>query len=113
MQELVDQLVTKLPPELAAYWWALGSDGPRYLLYVQGVVGVVVWLWLAHRLYRWIKGERYALGHWRSKSQFDALIQYLYEEHRAGKVLPHAEMKLLRQYTEGTSATISDQRRYY
>lgn len=113
MYRIIDRIAEILPPEIAQYWWGLGSKGPTYVLY--GEIALAGTLWLIGMYYgvRWALGHRKALGQWWKRHEFDTLIQHLYDEHRAGRVLAHEEIRLLRKHTEGSTKTISKQSAYY
>ena len=112
MHELIDAIAQNLPPEIARYWWSLGRKGPEYVLYLQLGIATIIWGWAMYRGVRWALGHKKALGRWWRPSEFQKLIQHLYDEHRKGRVLAHAEIELLRKYSEGDSKVISDQKSY-
>lgn len=112
MHELVDAIAQSLPPDIAKYWWSLGKKGPEYLLYGQLAIALLLWGWAMYRGIRWALGHKKALGRWWKPAEYKQLIQHLYDEHRKGRVLAHAEIALLRKHTEGDNRVISDQGTY-
>lgn len=113
MHQYIDLLAAKLPVEIAQYWWRLGADGPVYFLYAEIGIALILWVWIMYRGTRWALGHKKALGVWWRRQEYQNLMQELYDRHREGKVLAHAEIKLVRKYTEGTTKTISRQSVYY
>jgi hypothetical protein len=82
-----------------------GSLGPseRYILWLgAGIIGLLVWAWVSHRVIRWLAGHKKLRGSWYSPQRYHQLMQMLHEDQAAGRrVLSFEEIAALRKYLYG------------
>ncbi len=91
--------------QLVGGWWqSLGLRGQYDLWLTVGWVALVFWIWGSYRLLRRLAGYRKFGGRWYNASEYEKLMQVMWEDQHAGKrVMSHAELKALREYRYGKS----------
>lgn len=101
MYRIIDAVAEQLPDSVANYWWQLGMEGPRYVLYGEVVVFAIAWIWGMHRGVRWALGHKKAMGTWWNPGQYRNLMQHLADKQRNGRVLAFEEINALNEYLHG------------
>lgn len=101
MYRVIDAIAEQLPDGIANYWWQLGMDGPRYVLYGEMIVFAIAWIWAIHRGIRWALHHKKVMGTWWRPDEYRRLMQHLAEEQRNGRVLAFEEVNALNEFTHG------------
>jgi hypothetical protein len=83
-------------------WQSLGDDW-RFLVWLAaGIVGVVLWTWVAYVILRRLAGHRKFGRRWYGKAEYAQLMHVLWEDQQAGvRVMSRDELKALRDYRYG------------
>lgn len=90
---------------LVTDWWhALDFSYRYYAWLAAGVALLLLWLYASHRLMRRILGHRKWRDSWYTESEYQELINILYEDQRSGsRVMQHDEIEALRDWMYGSS----------
>jgi hypothetical protein len=98
---------------MAAGWWrSLGDAGPYYVWLISGVVGLLVWFYVAHLVLRRLLGHTKWRDSWYTEAQMQELINILAEDQSSGhRVMRHDEIELLRRWRTGDSSGLGLDRR--
>ena len=94
-------LIEPIRNQLNGWWLALGPQAAYYVWLASGVIGLLFWLWVSHRVIRRILGHRRYGGAWLNREQYHAAMQELQERERDGKILQYRDAFLLDQYRHG------------
>lgn len=88
--------------QLSVYWNQLDYS-LRYNLWIaSGVLGLILWAWISHRIIRKALGYRKFRGAWLNEEQFQELIYILDEDLQSGRrVMQHDETDLLNEWKYG------------
>lgn len=85
-------------------WHSLGPQEVYMLWIGAGILGGLVWLFIAYRVIRRALGHRKFMGTWYNAVQFQELINVLAEDQARGhRVMRHEEIELLRRWQFGNS----------
>ena len=101
MHKYIDAIAENYPGFLANFWWSLGDAGPRYFLYAEITIAVVLWAWAMHAGVRWALGHKKALGTWWNRQAYRNLMQQLENEQHNGRVLAFEEVNALNEFKFG------------
>ncbi len=105
----LEPFFSRLLTESLAWLDTFGANGRYYAWLTLGLLALLFWVWLAHRVMRKLLGHRQFRGTWYNEEQFQHLLKLLDEDCAKGlRVMRHDELKLLRQWSLGTTRGISD-----
>ena len=89
--------------QVLALLQAMGPRAAEMIWLAGGILLLLAWLWLAHRVIRRLLGHHRYRGTWYSAEQYRKLMQALWDDQQTGRrVLSHTELHALRTYLYGT-----------
>lgn len=84
------------------YWSVLDSSQQFYVWLSSGALFFLAWGWFSYHVIRRTMGHRRMHGRWYNPLEWEQLMQMLFEQQMANRVLHWEEISALREYKTGS-----------